>query len=114
VAGDAVENRAEGLHRGQPRRSHRLVEEQLHHDELVHGQAGDALHEGLGAGVYGVPGEDVPALKELLGLPDDVHFVCVVTIGRQPADADDSPLVSRLTEARKPLDELVRWERWGI
>ena len=71
-----------------------------------------ALSEGLGTGVYGVPGEGVPALKELLGLPDDVHFVCVVTIGRQPPEADDSPLVSRLTQARKPLDELVRWERW--
>jgi FMN reductase [NAD(P)H] len=71
-----------------------------------------ALSEGLGTGVYGVPGEGVPALKELLGLPDDVHFVCVVTIGRQPPQVDDSPLVSRLTQARLPLDELVRWERW--
>ena len=71
-----------------------------------------ALNEGLGTGVYGVAGEDVPALKQLLGLPDDIHFTCVVTIGRQPPDGDDSPLVSRLTQARKPLDELVRWERW--
>ena len=71
-----------------------------------------ALSEGLGTGVYGVPGEGVPALKELLGLPDDIHFVCVVTIGRQPPQVDDSPLVSRLTQARLPLDELVRWERW--
>jgi nitroreductase len=69
-----------------------------------------ALDEGLGAGVYGVPGEAVPALKALLGLPDDVHFVCVVTIGRRPEGTDDSPLVSRLTQARLPLDELVRWE----
>jgi nitroreductase len=71
-----------------------------------------ALSEGLGTGVYGVPGEAVPELVELLGLPDDVHFVCVVTIGRQPTDADDSPLVSRLTQQRLPVDELVRWERW--
>ena len=54
----------------------------------------------------------MPALEDLLGLPEDIHFVCVVTIGRQPDEADDSPLVSRLTQARKPLDELVRWERW--
>ena len=40
-----------------------------------------------GAGVYGVPGEAVPALKELLGIPDDVHFVCIVTIGKQPPTA---------------------------
>jgi FMN reductase [NAD(P)H] len=69
-----------------------------------------ALDEGLGTGVYGVPGEAVPELKALLGMPDDVHFVCVVTIGRRPEGADDSPLVSRLTQARLPLDELVRWE----
>ena len=50
-----------------------------------------ALSEGLGTGVYGVPGEDVPALKELLGLPDDVHFVCVVTIGRQPPERGRQP-----------------------
>jgi FMN reductase [NAD(P)H] len=71
-----------------------------------------ALDEGLGTGIYGLTPEDVPPLKELLGLPEDIHFVCVVTIGRQPPDADDSPLVSRLTQSRKPLDELVRWERW--
>jgi hypothetical protein len=45
-------------------------------------------------------------------LPDDVHFNCIVTIRRQPADADDSPLVSRLTQRRLPVDRLVRWERW--
>jgi nitroreductase len=71
-----------------------------------------ALDEGLGTGIYGVPGEDVPALKQLLGMPDDVHFVCVITIGKQPADLDDSPLVSRLTQARLPLEEIVHRERW--
>lgn len=71
-----------------------------------------ALAEGLGTGVYGVPGDEVPALKKLLGLPDDIAFVCVVTMGRRPDTVDDNPLVSRLTQTRKPLDELVRWERW--
>ena len=71
-----------------------------------------ALDEGLGTGIYGVAGEDVPELKALLDMPDDVHFVCVITIGGQPRDADDSPLVSRLTQARLPLDEIVHRERW--
>jgi FMN reductase [NAD(P)H] len=71
-----------------------------------------ALDEGLGTGIYGVPADVVPALKEVLGMPDDVHFVCVITIGKHPDDVDDSPLVSRLSQARLPLDELVRWERW--
>lgn len=72
-----------------------------------------ALAEGLGTGVYGVPGEQVGLLKELLGLPEDIAFVCVVTVGKQPPRADDTALVSRLTQARSPLEELVRWERWG-
>jgi FMN reductase [NAD(P)H] len=71
-----------------------------------------ALDEGLGTGVYGVLPQDVPALKELLAIPEDVHFTCVVTIGRRPADFDESPLVSRLSQARKPLDELVFWGRF--
>jgi nitroreductase len=69
-----------------------------------------ALSEGLGTGVYGVPGEDVPTLKALLGMPADVHFVCVVTIGRPKPDPTEGALVSRLTERRLPLEELVRWE----
>jgi nitroreductase len=71
-----------------------------------------ALDQGLGAGVYGVPGERVPALKEVLGMPDDVHFNCVVTIGRRPEAVDESPLISRLSQARLPLEELVHRERW--
>ena len=56
----------------------------------------------------------MPELKALLALPGDIHFVCVVTIGKRPAQEDDTPLVSRLTQARLPLDELVRRERWEI
>ena len=52
-----------------------------------------------------------PEPKALLGMPDDVHFNCIVTIGRQRADADDSPLVSRLTQRRLAADQLVHWER---
>jgi nitroreductase len=73
-----------------------------------------AIDEGLVAGTYGVLGERVQPLKDLLGIPDDVHFVCVVTLG-YPADADPvSASSSRLTRARKPLDDVVRWERWDV
>ena len=72
-----------------------------------------ALDEGLSAGVYGVLPEQVPDLKRLLGIPDDVAFVCVATIGRAAADPHEGELTSRLTQRRKPLDELVYWERWG-
>ena len=68
-----------------------------------------ALDEGLVTGVFGVLPEDVPALKLLVGMPADVHFVCAVTIGH-PSDAgDDGAGSSRLKRRRLPLDELVRY-----
>jgi nitroreductase len=51
-------------------------------------------------------------VKELLGIPPDVHFVCLVTFGAPAPDPRETTLVSRLTQRRLPLDELVRWERW--
>lgn len=72
-----------------------------------------AIDEGLAAGVYGVLPERVPALKTLLGVPDDVHFVCLVTIGVPAPDPQETSLVSRLSQRRLPLEELVRWERWS-
>jgi FMN reductase [NAD(P)H] len=71
-----------------------------------------ALDEGLATGVYGVLPEQVPEVKALLGVPDDVHFVCVLTIGRPASNPNESALVSRLSQRRLALDELVRWERW--
>ena len=71
-----------------------------------------ALDEGLATGVFGVLPEQVPAVKELLGVPDDVHFVCVLTIGRPAPNPRESEQVSRLSQRRLPLEELVRWEHW--
>lgn len=71
-----------------------------------------AIDEGLAAGVYGVLPEHVPAVRSLLGVPDDVHFVCLVTIGVPAPDPRETALVSRLSQRRLPLEELVRWERW--
>ena len=71
-----------------------------------------ALDEGLATGVFGVLPEQVPAVKQLLGVPDDVHFVCVLTIGRPAPNPRESEQVSRLSQRRLPLDELVRWEHW--
>jgi len=72
-----------------------------------------AIDQGLAAGVYGVLPEQVPDVTTLLGVPDDVHFVCIVTIGHAAADPQEPRLGSRLSQRRLPLDELVRWERWG-
>jgi nitroreductase len=72
-----------------------------------------AIDAGLATGVYGVLPEQVPEVKALLGVPDDVHFVCLVTIGHPAPDSGETALVSRLTQRRLPAAELVRWERWG-
>ena len=72
-----------------------------------------ALDEGLAAAVFGCT--DVPGLRRALSLPDDLHFVAVVTMG-YPAEADDEELrrtSSAFTERRKPRADVVHWERWG-
>jgi nitroreductase len=71
-----------------------------------------AIDEGLAAGVYGVLPEQVPEVKAVLAVPEDVHFVCLVTIGHPAPDPQESRLVSRLSQRRLALEELVRWERW--
>ena len=71
-----------------------------------------AIDEGLAAGVYGVLAGTVPEVRALLGVPDDVCFVCLVTIGRPAPDPRETRLVSRLSQRRLDLDELVAWERW--
>jgi FMN reductase [NAD(P)H] len=70
-----------------------------------------AIDEGLETALFGVT--DHPRLYEALGLPDDVLFVVVVTMG-YPADGADpaSGGASVFRERRRPRDEVVRWERW--
>ena len=70
-----------------------------------------AIDEGLDTAIFGVT--DLPAMHETLGLPDDVRFVAVVTMG-YPVDGGDeaSSGASIFTRRRKPREEVVRWERW--
>jgi FMN reductase [NAD(P)H] len=71
-----------------------------------------AIDEGLAAGVFGVPAERMAQVRELLRLPSDVAIVEVITLGRPAEDTVSDRLSSRGTRPRKPLGELVRWERW--
>jgi nitroreductase len=71
-----------------------------------------AIDEGLAAGVFGLLDEHVGPVKELLGLPSDFRFVAVVTLGRPAPDPRWSAATSRATQRRRPVEELVRWERW--
>jgi FMN reductase [NAD(P)H] len=72
-----------------------------------------AIDEGLAAGVFGVPAERMEPFRELLGLPADVAVVEVITLGVPSDDRASDVRSSRATRPRKPLDELVRWERWS-
>ena len=72
-----------------------------------------AIDEGLAAAVFGVL--DVAALRAAIGVPDDLRFVAVVTMG-YPAPPDEDAVrrwSSTFSERRKPRAEVVHWERWG-
>jgi nitroreductase len=71
-----------------------------------------AIDEGLAAGVFGVPAEHMRDFRELIGLPPDVAVVEVITLGKAGEDTMSDRASSRATRPRRPLDELVRWERW--
>jgi len=70
-----------------------------------------AIDEGLDTAIFGVT--DLEGLSKTLGLPEDVRFVAVVTMG-YPAGTDDQPSAgaSVFTRRRKARDDVVRWERW--
>jgi nitroreductase len=71
-----------------------------------------AVDEGLGAGLFGLVGDHNDDVRELLGMPADFEIVGVVTVGHPAPEANEERLKKRLREARRPLDEVVRWERW--
>jgi nitroreductase len=66
-----------------------------------------AVDEGLAAGVFGVL--DWGPIWKLLGIPDDVLPVAVVTVGKPAPESKERGSRSR---GWKALDEVVRWEQW--
>jgi len=69
-----------------------------------------AIDEGLGAGLFGLEGNDNDRLRELLGMPDDLEVVGVVTVGHAAPETRDGG--SRRKFPWRPLEEVVRWEHW--
>jgi nitroreductase len=67
-----------------------------------------AIDEGLAGAFIGHP-DQKRIFGELLGLPDEVVPIGLALIGH-PAP-DDAP-TSRLAARRRPLDDVVRWNRW--
>jgi nitroreductase len=71
-----------------------------------------AIDEGLAAAFIGHP-EQKRIFDELLGLPEDVVPIGLALIGRPADDPFAKRGTSRLTERRRPLDDVVHRERWG-
>jgi len=66
-----------------------------------------AVDEGLAAGFSGIHAFE--GLRELLGIPDDVTPIGVVTIGHAAPDRRSSSL----NRGRKATDEVVHRDRWS-
>jgi nitroreductase len=72
-----------------------------------------AIDEGYAAGLFGVFAEAMAPFKQLLDIPDDIAVTCCITIGNPADDSSWNATASRRTQARKPVDDLVHWERWA-
>lgn len=70
-----------------------------------------AIDEGLAAAFIGHPDQE-QFLRGLLGLPEDVVPIGVALVGRPAADPLAERGTSRLSETRRPLDQVVRWNGW--
>jgi nitroreductase len=72
-----------------------------------------AVDEGLGAGLFGLfPPENNDRLRELLGMPEDLEIVGVVTVGHPAPEPMEEKRKETLRRRQRPLEEVVRWERW--
>jgi nitroreductase len=67
-----------------------------------------AVDEGLAAGFLGLSVNGTGKLRALLGIPEDVMPIGVVTIGHPAPDRKSGSLA----RGWKPEDEVVRWEGW--
>jgi nitroreductase len=66
-----------------------------------------AVNEGLGCGFVGT--DDIPALKDVLGLPHEFSPIGVMPVGIAVPDMR-SPSLKR---GWVPFEEFARWERWS-
>jgi nitroreductase len=70
-----------------------------------------AQAHGLGSCIGWFHGEGRAAAKALLGIPEDRLVRTAMSIGYENAGADNAR--SHPPQARKPLSELVHYERFG-
>jgi len=74
-----------------------------------------AVDEGLMA--HPMAGYDAPPLHEALGIPAEYHIMCVIALGYEgPLDLLDE-VARRKDESprtRKPVDQIVSWDRFAL
>jgi len=68
------------------------------------------LGYGGGTAWFGGPKQDAEA-KRILGIPDDLTARQIVMVGRPVSNKDPRP--SGPMRGRKPISELVSYDRWG-
>jgi len=71
-----------------------------------------AVDEGLGAGLFGLVGDENDRLREFLGMPADFEIVGIVTVGHAAPEPNEERRKEGIRRRRRPLEEVVRWERW--
>ena len=64
------------------------------------------VNEGLDAGFAG--SHNLGAIGELLGIPEEITLIGLVTVGRGAPDRRSGSL----GRGRTPLDEVIHWEQW--
>ena len=71
-----------------------------------------AIDEGLAGAFIGHP-DQKRIFDELVGLPPAVVPIGLAVIGKPAPDPTAERGTSRMKERRRPLEDVVRWERWG-
>jgi len=66
-----------------------------------------AVDEGLAAGFFGV--HRLAGLRSLLGIPDEVHPIGIVTVGHPAPDRRSASLA----RGWRPIEQVVHWGHWG-
>ena len=70
-----------------------------------------AIDEGLASAFIGHP-EQKRIFDELLDLPEEVVPIGLALIGKPAPDPRANQGTSRMKERRRPVDDVIHWQRW--
>lgn len=97
----ACGNHSEAWHRGCDGKDHTDVDVSIAVEHIC------LAATSFGLGTCWVCNFEPAAVSSYLGLPDDIEPIAIIPIG-YPADAD----AAIAPKKRKPLDEIIRWEKY--